>query len=81
MSVLRSWKTSDVGIMMVEVEIFIQWISAGYIFDPVSTVLVSTSIFDLVSLRKLNLRIRGCANDDTTIAGVGHTFQSESIST
>ena len=50
--------SSDVGIIMAEVEIFIQWISAGYIFDPVSTVLVSKSIFDLVSLRKLIPRIR-----------------------
>ena len=66
--------------MMVEVELVIQWVSAGYIFDPVSTVLVLKTIFNLVSLRKLSPRIRSCANDDTTIAGVGHTFQSESLS-
>ena len=51
--------------MMVEVELVIQWVSAGYIFDPVSTVLVLKTIFNLVSLRKLSPRIRSCANDDT----------------
>ena len=81
-----SWQglqTSDASIMIVEVELFIQWVSTGYIFDPVSTVLVSKSIFDLVSLRNLSPRMRGCANDDTTIAGVGvgHTFRSKSMST
>ena len=81
-----SWQglqTSDASIMIVEVEPFIQWVSTGYIFDPVSTVLVSKSIFDLVSLRNLSPRMRGCANDDTAIAGVGvgYTFHSKSMST
>ena len=67
--------------MMAEVELFIQCLSAGYICDPISTVLVSKSTFDLVSLSKLSPRMRGCANDDTTIAGVGHTFRSKNMST
>ena len=66
--------------MMVEVELFIQCVSARHIFDPVLTVLVSKSIFDLVSLKKLSPRMKGCANDDAMIDGVGHTFQCESIS-
>ena len=33
------------------------------------------SIFDLVSLRMLSTRMREYANDDTTIAGVGHTLR------
>ena len=81
-----SWQglqTSDASIMIVEVELFIQWVSTGYIFDPVSTVLVSKSIFNLISLRNLSPRVRGCTNNDTTIAGVGvgHTFRSKSMST
>ena len=67
--------------MMAEVELFIQWVSAGYTCDPISTVLVSKSTFDLVSLRKLSPRMRGCANNDTTITGVGHTFRSKNMST
>ena len=63
---------------MVGVELFIQLVSAGYSFDPVSTMLVS---FDLVSLRKLSPKMRGCVNNDTTIAGVGHTFRSKLMST
>ena len=66
--------------MMVQLELVIQWVSAECIFDPVSTVLVLKSIFDLVSLRKLSPRMRDCVNDDTTIAGVGHTFQLECMS-
>ena len=42
--------------------------------------LLSKSIFDLVSLRKLSPKMRGCVNDDTAIAGVGHTFRSKSMS-
>ena len=57
--------------MMVEVELF----------DAALTVLVSKSIFDLVSLRKLTPKKSGCANDDTAITGIGHTFQSKSMST
>ena len=34
--------------------------------------LVSNSVFDLVNLRMLSPGMRGCANDDRTIAGVGH---------
>ena len=67
--------------MMVEVELFIQWVSVGYNVDPVSTVLVSKSTFNLVSLRKLSRKMRGCVNGGTTIAGVGHTFRSKIIST
>ena len=67
--------------MMVEVELFIQWVPTVYVFDPVSMVLVSKSIFDLLSLRKLSPKMRGCANDDITIAGLGHTFPSETMST
>ena len=37
--------------------------------------------FDLVSLMKLSPKMRGCVNDDTTIAGVVHTFRSKSMST
>ena len=59
----------------------IQWVFAGYNVDLVSTVLVSKSTFDLVSLRKLSPKMRGCVNDDTAIAGVGHTFRSKSMST
>ena len=66
--------------MMVEVELFIQWVSTRYIFDSVLAVLVSKSIFDLVSLKKLSPRMKGCANDDTTIDGVSHTFRCESMS-
>ena len=66
---------------MVEVELFIQWVFTGYSVDPVSTVLVSKSTFDLVSLRKLSPRMRWCVNDDTTIAVVVHTFRPKSIST
>ena len=67
---------------MVEVELFIQWVFTGYSVDPVSTVLVSKSTFDLASLRKLSPKMRGCVNDDDTmIAGVGHTFRSKSMST
>ena len=62
-------------------ELCIQWVFAGYNVDPVSTVLVLKSTFDLVSLRKLSPKMRGCVNDDTTIAGVGHTFRSKSMST
>ena len=43
--------------------------------------LLSKSIFDLVSLMKLSPKMRGCVNDDTTIAGVVHTFRSKSMST
>ena len=66
---------------MVEVELIIQWVSIGYSVDPVSTLLVSKSIFDLVSLKKLSPKMRGCVNDDTLMAGVGHTFRSNSMST
>ena len=58
-----------------------QWVSAGYIFDSVLTVLVSKSIFDLLSLSKLSPRMRSCANDDTAVAGVGHNFRPKSMST
>ena len=67
--------------MMVEVELFIQWVSVGYNVDPVSTVLVSKSTFNLVSLRKLSPKMRGCVNGGTTIAGVGRTFRSKIMST
>ena len=40
-------------------ELCIQWVFAGYNVDPVSTVLVSKSTFDLVSLRKLSPKMRG----------------------
>ena len=63
---------------MVKVELFIQLVSAGYSFDRVSTMLVS---FDLVSLRKLSPKMRGCVNNDTTIAGVVHAFRSKLKST
>ena len=63
---------------MAEVELFIQLVSAGYSFDPVSTMLLS---FDLVNLRKLSPKMRGCVNNDTTIAGVVHTFRSKLMST
>ena len=56
-------------------------VSVGYSFDPVSTVLISKSTFDLVSLRKLSSKMRGCVNDDISIAGVGHTFRSDSMPT
>ena len=56
--------------MMVELELVIQWTSAGYIFDPISMLLVLNSVFDLVNLRKLSPGMRGCANDDRTTAGV-----------
>ena len=72
---------SNVGIIMVGLELVIQWMSAGYALCPISTLLVSTSIFDLVSLRKLSLRASGCANDNTTILGVGHILRSETMST
>ena len=62
-------------------ELCIQWVFAGYNVDPVSTVLVSKSTFDLVSLRKLGPKMRGGVNDDTAIAGVCHTFRSKSMST
>ena len=69
---------------MVEVELFIQWVFTGYSVDPVSTVLVSKSTFDLASLKKLSPKMRGWGganDDDTMIAGVGLTFQSKSMST
>ena len=74
-------KMLDVGIVMVEVEFVMQWTSAGSIFDPILTLLVSKSIFDLINLRKLSPRMRRCANDDTTIADLGHILLSETIST
>ena len=57
--------------MMVEMELVIQSISAEYIFYPVSAVLVSKSIFDFISFRKLS------PNDNTKITGVGHTYWSK----
>ena len=74
-------QASDVGIVMVELDFLTQRISAGYVSGPTSTLLVSKSILHLVSLRKLIPRIRGCANDDKTIACVGHILLSETIST
>ena len=67
--------------MMVEMELVIHGIFAGYISDPISTLLVSKSILNLVNLRKLSPRITRCANDDTMIAGVGNILRSEAIST
>ena len=43
--------------------------------------LLSKSTFNLVSLKKLIPKMRGCVNDDTTIAGVVDTFWSKSMST
>ena len=57
--------------MMVEGELCIQWVFARYSVDPVSTILISKSTFDLVSLKKMSPKMRMCVNDDTTIAGVG----------
>ena len=71
---------SDVGIAMVEMEFVTQRTSAGWITDPISTLLVLKSIFDLVNLRNLSPSMRGWANDDTTIAGVGQILLSEVIS-
>ena len=66
---------------MVEMEFVTQCTSPGCIVDPISTLLVLKSIFDLANLRKLSPRMRGWASDDTTIAGVGHILLSEVIST
>ena len=43
--------------------------------------LLSKSTFDLVGWKKLSPKMRGCVNDDTTIAGVVDTFWSSSMST
>ena len=66
---------------MVELDFLTQRISAGYVSGPTSTLLVSKSILDLVSLRKLIPRIMGCTNHDKTIACVGHILLSEIIPT
>ena len=52
---------------MVELEVCIQWVFAGYSVDPVSTVLVAKSTVILVSLRKLSPKMRGCVNVVTNI--------------
>ena len=43
LKVARRVETSDFGIMMLELELCIQWVFVGYSVDPVSTVLVSKS--------------------------------------
>ena len=47
---------------MVELEVCIQWVFAGYSVDPVSTVLVSKLTVNLASLRKLSPKMRVCVN-------------------
>ena len=55
--------------------------SSGYVLDPILTLIVSKSIFDLVNFKKLSPKAKGYASNDTTIAGVGHVLWSEIMST
>ena len=52
-----------------------------YALDPISTMFVSKSIFNLVNFRKLSPKMSVCASDDRAIAGVGHVLWSNNIST